>query len=265
MPRTLGTQGLTWLGARSTCLALVLALGVEACEPSPVSPPPMRAPAPTRLIACDPYTGCPEPPPEDPQNPEPTYDLQSYSGSVSSLIVCPTNVAGLGPLPYAGKVWTTMNGPFKAVGRTLTKTRYKTVSGWPTVFGDLRFPWDGGGSRAIAQEWLVSCVTAGPGNVATFDVSSFVPIGWLVTYDTDQSPGDGGGGGGGSCDYQIIYDPSTCDPEGGGGGGGGGPEPVVTTQPGDNGGTDLCVELFLDPGCYDVYIDGEYDGTICCN
>lgn len=80
----------------------------------------------------------------------------------------------------------------------------------------------------------------------------------LVSY------GDGSddGGGTGSCDYQIISDPSTCtDPGGGGGGGGdgGGAPPSV-----GGGGIDLCHDLQLDAGCYDVYVDDEYDSTICC-
>jgi len=69
------------------------------------------------------------------------------------------------------------------------------------------------------------------------------------------------GGGGGSCDYQIIPDPSAppCPDGGGGGGGGGG-----TGGDGGSGSGTLCSSLQLAPGCYDVYVDNIYQGTVCC-
>ena len=80
-----------------------------------------------------------------------------------------------------------------------------------------------------------------------------------VTID-DPHCGDGGGGGDTSPPtygaYEAIYtDPGTtyggnCDNGG---------------SPVDGGGGDeICAYLNLDPGCYDIYIDGAYSETVCC-
>jgi hypothetical protein len=216
------------------------------------------------MIACDdPASGCPEPTPPGAEDLTP-MSMQMYTGPATYAVPCPVNVAGMSGVPYHGKIWSTLNGPYHSTGRTLTSTTYASNTGQVSVFGDLRAPWDGGGARATAVSWSVTCFQIGPGTVALIDPASFSPNGWFVTYDPDNPPGGGGGGGGGgACDYQIIYDPSTCDPSGGGGGGG---DPSVEPPPGDSsgGGMNLCAELLLDPGCYDVYIDGSYDSTICC-
>jgi hypothetical protein len=79
-------------------------------------------------------------------------------------------------------------------------------------------------------------------------------------------------GCGGSGGYQFITQPAE-DPGGedpgacyGGGSGGGDPYPGDGGGGGGGGGggSPVCAELLLDPGCYDVYIDGMYDSTICC-
>jgi uncharacterized membrane protein YgcG len=52
---------------------------------------------------------------------------------------------------------------------------------------------------------------------------------------------------------------------GGGGDGGGGDDGGGDDGGGDGGGgSDICEAYQLDPGCYDVYVDGEYAGQICC-
>lgn len=43
----------------------------------------------------------------------------------------------------------------------------------------------------------------------------------------------------------------------GGGGDSEGSPPTI-------GGNSACIELRLDPGCYDYYVDGAYTGRICC-
>jgi hypothetical protein len=68
------------------------------------------------------------------------------------------------------------------------------------------------------------------------------------------------GGNGGNCDYQLYPNPDQCtdpDPGGSGGGTGGGAPP-------SGGGGNECEALQLAPGCYDVYVDNQYDSTICC-
>jgi hypothetical protein len=272
MSRTIGRPARMRQGPHRACVALCLILTIEACDSPPGSTAGLAPTAPGRMVACgDQITGCPDPAPSsDPLDPGgPTMSLEMYYGPAASAVPCPANVAGVISVPYHGKVWTSLNGPYHSVGRTLTTTRYQSNSGQVSVFGDLRAPWSGGGARATAVSWEVTCFQVGPNSVALIDPSSFSPNGWFVTYDPDSPPPGGGGGGGDGCDYQIIYDPSTCDPwGGGGGGGGGGGDPWV--DPGDGGGGggggggSLCTQLQLDPGCYDVYIDDVYDSTICC-
>lgn len=66
----------------------------------------------------------------------------------------------------------------------------------------------------------------------------------------------GGGGGGGGCEYQIIPDPETCDPNGGGGGGGGGGD--------GGGGAGDCVEEYI---CIDIWNEntGSWEEYWCGN
>lgn len=65
--------------------------------------------------------------------------------------------------------------------------------------------------------------------------------------------------------YRIIPDdyepPPNCD-EGGGGDGDGSGNTGGGGYPGD--GADMCRDLKLEAGCYDVYVDGEFVNTLCC-
>lgn len=59
----------------------------------------------------------------------------------------------------------------------------------------------------------------------------------------------------GDCGYQFVSSAeSSCDPSSGSSGGG----------TGGDGGQNLCTYLNLEPGCYDVYVDGVYSGSTCC-
>jgi hypothetical protein len=184
--------------------------------------------------------------------------LEAYTGTSTSAVTCPAQVLGMSLVPYGGRLWSTMNGAYVAVGRTLTATRYRANSGQVSVFGDFE-----NGARAVADSWEVTCFQVGPNAIAYIDPRSFRPSNWRITYDPNRS-GDGGGGGGGECDYQIIYDPSTCSPDDGGGGSGGVYDPPNDSPGVPGGSSSLCYTLYLDPGCYDVFVDGFYDSTICC-
>jgi hypothetical protein len=49
----------------------------------------------------------------------------------------------------------------------------------------------------------------------------------------------------------------------GGGSGGGGEDDDGPATP-TIGGNEACTELRLDPGCYDLWVDGTYSGAVCC-
>jgi len=103
------------------------------------------------------------------------------------------------------------------------------------------------------------------GRVACYLQTTRLPDGRIIYdryYDLYQTYGTFGYVNA-DCEYQIEYDPETCneDPDDGGGGGDhttDGPIP----DPDDGG--QMCAELQLTPGCYDVYVDGSYYNTICC-
>ena len=67
------------------------------------------------------------------------------------------------------------------------------------------------------------------------------------------------GGDGSDCGSHVdpIDGSGGCDSE----------PTVVDVAPNEPAGSDwsnLCVDMVLDPGCYDIYVDGDYDSTICC-
>lgn len=94
---------------------------------------------------------------------------------------------------------------------------------------------------------------------------------WLVVEEyskrgrvtiTDPHCGPGGMASGSTAPAYGAYEPIPTDPGtsyaadcGGPGNGeiGGGGE-----------GEDICIYQNLAPGCYDVYVDGAYRGTVCC-
>lgn len=75
----------------------------------------------------------------------------------------------------------------------------------------------------------------------------------------------GSSGVGGDCAYQLVEsaEGSTCGTNWGSSSGGSDSGDGDGSGGGDgNGG--ICAELLLEPGCYDVYVDGEYAGELCC-
>lgn len=90
------------------------------------------------------------------------------------------------------------------------------------------------------------------------------PTPWLIVEEynklgrvTIENPNCGYGGGSGTTydAYEAIYTDGAaygddCDDGG---------TPVE-----GGGGDEICAYLNLDPGCYDVYIDGAYSETVCC-
>lgn len=79
----------------------------------------------------------------------------------------------------------------------------------------------------------------------------------LGYFERQDVPGEEEEGEEEGCDYQIMPDPSQCDPDDDPGGGGDDPPPP-------SGGTNMCQELQLEPGCYDVYVDDVKEGFVCC-
>jgi len=177
--------------------------------------------------------------------------LESYSGDGSEMIPCPQFALGLGPVPYAGRTWTTDNGPYAAYIQRIDRTFYRR----PDLLVVDYVAQDG--ARAVSDAFSVTCRRiSGALPFAYFDVLSFQPLGWRIRYE----PGSGGGG----CGYtMIIYDPEGCDGTGGGGstGGGGG---------GDGGGGSggnchteyIYIEISNDGGnTWTVYWEGY--ATVC--
>jgi hypothetical protein len=151
-----------------------------------------------------------------------------------SIITCPSQIQGIGLVFYQNRVWTSQNGPYVTTTRTLTASRYAKANGFPVVFAATD------GARATTSWFMVTCRSLL--GIPTFDLMSFVPGGWVITYDPD---GPGAGGGGGPCSLQIIYDPDQpCPGTGGPGGTGGG---------GDDGGGAGCHSEY-------IFIEISYDG-----
>lgn len=124
----------------------------------------------------------------------------------------------------------------------------------------------------------VSCYPSTTGHIfaqsqhgATFGIfsSNTVTVRPTTSYSPCKDATIGDSGGGGDCnDYALVDDPSgypssdCSDPTGTG-------DPTSDPTTSDPNSTTgdlqyLCDELLLDPGCYDVYVDGDYNSTICC-
>ncbi len=152
------------------------------------------------------------------------------------LVPCPTNIYGIGPVPYDNRSWTTENGPYVAYSQRVDRTFYRRQDHLRIDFVSLQ-----DGARAVADGFSVSCRRyARIVPFAFFDVMSFQPIGWYVRYDPN-------GGDGGECADQLIYDPETCrgDPDAGTGGGGG--------EGGGGGGGGSCHTEY-------IYVEVSHDG-----
>jgi hypothetical protein len=180
-----------------------------------------------------------------------TYDngwdgwMEYESQAESSIITCPTPISGIGPVPYQGRYWNSMNGPYVAVTRTLIKTRYRRANLLPIAFASLD------GARAAADWFEVGCKPFL--GIPTFDIATFVPGNWVVTY---EPPPPDSGGGEGECETQFIYDPSQGCPGGGNGddgGGSGGDDPGDGGGSGTGGGGTSCHTEY-------VFIEVSYDG-----
>jgi hypothetical protein len=89
---------------------------------------------------------------------------------------------------------------------------------------------------------------------------------WYVgTIAWDPSLGEPPGPGADWCGYKVWTDLSDeCGDAGTGGGGEGGAGSDTGGDGGGGAGHWICDEFKLEPGCYDVYIDYEYAGVICC-
>ena len=191
-------------------LLLAAACGPDGSGPTGPKARPVPEPAPL-VIYDDGWTG---------------WLSESDAGVPDGAIVpCPVRIDGIGPVLYQNRWWNSTNGPLVTTNRTLTASRYSHVLGLPITFASTD------GARAVTQWFLVTCKSFL--GIPTFDLASFAPGGWLVTYDPNSGGGGGGGGGDGGCETQLIYDPDQPCPGGGGGGGG---EPTVTPGGGGGGG-----------------------------
>ena len=69
------------------------------------------------------------------------------SSESNNIVACLTPIAGILSVPWAGKIWRSINGPYHAFGRTLTSTQCHQGNHFPSVFAS------DDGARAAA-DWL---------------------------------------------------------------------------------------------------------------
>lgn len=101
--------------------------------------------------------------------------------------------------------------------------------------------------------WSGECGKSASGVVTVWGIAIMGNLQLVEPYDPGCAPESPG-------PYPTAIGLATSDCDDGGGGGGG-------SDPGDGGGGDgdsICEEYDLDPGCYDVYVDGIYAGKLCC-
>ena len=250
----------------------------------------LRPTGPSRLIAID--------DPDDPYNP-PRYDYDPYdpeSQVTSGGLVGTTTVTGV-DYDWRGATWAAST---KVTSGFARRVFLQTVGGYnkltaftsttPNGYKIERFSDTCGESftEIFKQHCLIGdsyfdidCYgSSGAGIYA----SSQHSVTWRFTSQSLQPTSStsrcrttsyGGGGGSGCHAFTIIdnwtgTEPVTppCTGSGSGAGDDEGDDPYpnypLPDDPNPTGGTNLCVQYFLDPGCYDLYIDGSYDSTICC-
>ena len=174
----------------------------------------------------------------------------------TGAIGCPNPITSNVQFPVSitnvGTKWFTFYAPHHRLKYLkLSRYRYRMTIGQS---------WDG--DWLAEGPWLTVC--AGAGRLYGGQPYAFEGTVWFVgtlaanDYDPCGYAGDDPGVG-----ENGEYEEWTWDPEigcGGNGSDGGGSQPPPTQD-------DLewmCDYFDLTPGCYDVYVDGAYEGSVCC-
>lgn len=176
----------------------------------------------------------------------------------------PTACPSVGITPFsgwvgAGPIYNTYFFNFTLVSPAIGSGSYKGPTQVMSL--DATSIWNNPSGTADCTIDLYVWPPASSGYYFHFTLGSPMELGGRETKVLNVSDG---GGGGGSCDYLLIADPSSTCTSGGGGGTGGDLPPDAFTPPPGGGSPPACTALQLQPGCYDVYINGVYDTTMCC-
>ncbi len=195
--------------------------------------------------------------------PDPECTTQGGSGS-SPYLAYFDSLDGYGPLTVGSSTSLDLSAssacPATVTGSTVATTRD------PNSGYDYQFNSSGTWTMDVLQSLpLLSFSQAiynwppGPGDGSWFAFNLDVAGGPAKIWVQQAKAMCAGTNGYVSLTFFVFYGVRVEDPNihGGGGGSGGGDE-------GGGGSSSLCTDLLLTPGCYDVYLDGVYTGTICC-